>query len=177
MNSGKAAVVFWKNFLGEVPRDERPKVSLISRGTSRGKVWLPEGPSVGQFPDNPQGFSTVIQTLCFKTKEDASRRVSLNIFRFSHMKVWLCPIQTLVFEMQIVGEDSAGWDQARFSSLQEQWYLIPYGDTQHSINKLKSNTCLGTCSIQIPWVTPGSSQKVQEVLLDRKPIFFIIFSS
>ena len=55
-NRGKAAGVVWK------------KVRLSRGAQTQGKVWLPEGPPVGKFPDNSLGFSTVSQTSGFKNR-------------------------------------------------------------------------------------------------------------
>ena len=53
----------WKS-----PREVRREIRLSRGAQPRGKVGLPEGPTVGNFPDNSYGFSTVSQTLGFKNR-------------------------------------------------------------------------------------------------------------
>ena len=56
---------------GKVCPKEIPREIRLSRGAQpQGKVWLPEGPPVGKFPDNSLGFSTVSQTWGFKNRRE-----------------------------------------------------------------------------------------------------------
>ena len=70
-NSGKAAGVVWKN----LPMRSPERMSEYPRDLQ----W-------SKFQTIPKAFPLLVRLWASKTKDDASRRVSLNIFWFSRRK-------------------------------------------------------------------------------------------